>query len=122
MILALAALFWTLYFLTCAIWLSSQTFLEDLGPRLTFPLMWSGCTFFLWQHIASMAPRFGTFLFYNPVTHISEGIRSALIANHYGIALQTSACFLAIISIGLLLALLVGVYVRLEIVRHGNEN
>ena len=53
----------------------SQTFLEDLGPRLTFPLMWSGCTFFLWRHIASMAPRFGTFLFYNPVTHISEGIQ-----------------------------------------------
>ena len=77
--IALVTLFWSLLFLTLALWCSPHTMMDGLWPRVISPMFAFGCTFFPWKKIAMYSPRIGSCLLLNPMTHCVEGLRSALL-------------------------------------------
>lgn len=75
----MSILFIALFFLYLSFAYSFTWFMDNVWPRILSPLWGFGCVFFVWRQAYDISPILGYFFLLNPLTYISEGMRSAII-------------------------------------------
>lgn len=68
-----------LLFLSLALFLSTESMMGNMWPRLLVPLFIFGCNFYPWHSVTTYAPRLAWAMSFNPFTMATEGMRAALL-------------------------------------------
>lgn len=87
-IYSISLLFVSVFFLALGLRYQYYWFFDNVWPRRLTPLVISGCIFIPWTTIARFSPLIGFVSLLNPVTYISEGLRSSLLGGTAYIAPQ----------------------------------
>lgn len=79
----LVLLFFGIFFLYMSLSSSYEWFMDNLWPRVLSPLYSFGCTVFTWHQVYSISKPLALVCLLNPMTYISEGLRSLLIGGEF---------------------------------------
>lgn len=77
----ISLIFFSIFFLYLSFAYSFEWFMDNVWPRILSPLYGFGCTVFYWKQVKAISPFLSFLCLLNPLTYISEGIRSALLGD-----------------------------------------
>lgn len=75
--------------------------LGNTWDRILNPLLHLGCLFFIWRRVDDFSPLIGKILLFNPLTYISEGMRSTILFDGY---LPADLCIIVIFGFIMLMS------------------
>jgi ABC-2 type transport system permease protein len=110
----LALIFFSTAYLLTSFTIPFKKFMDNFWPLIGSPLMCSGSTFFTWKKLYAFAPSLATFLLLNPITYITEGLRSALLGGPDYIPLWICASVITSLILGMFVALSLSLNKRLD--------
>lgn len=78
----LILLFFSILFLALGILYEYTWFLDNIWPRRLAPLLILGCVYVPWSKVYNLSSIIGSILLVNPITYVSEGLRSSLLGTN----------------------------------------
>lgn len=75
--------FFSILFLAFGILYEYTWFLDNVWPRRLAPLIGLGCVYVPWMKVYHLSTTIGAALLLNPITYVSEGLRSSLLGKGY---------------------------------------
>lgn len=83
LVYVISLLFISIFFLLICFSANWKWLLNNTWDRILTPMLHLGCLFYVWHRVYDFSPLIGNILLFNPITYISEGIRSSLLTNGY---------------------------------------
>lgn len=100
MMVVLSSAFFSLLFFWAVMHFRSDSYFNDLWPRLLAPMYSFGCLFFTWKGFATHRPYLAKILLCNPITYCIEGLRTALCGGNEYLPLTLCVPVLAGLCVG----------------------
>lgn len=109
-------LFWSLFFINAAYTHSFNWFRSNIWVRRVMPLIICSSAYYPWIRVEQVSPLISRLMLLNPLTYISEGLRSSLLGGTDYIA--WNYCFTAVIFFCIVLCLFVkkNIHRRLDLI------
>lgn len=94
-------LFYGAFGLFIASWVKNSFNVDHMWTRIIYPLWFLGGYQFSWQSLYETAPRFATIGLLNPLLHITEGFRVAIMGTEGVVAFWTSVLFIVCVTLAM---------------------
>lgn len=111
---SLTLLFFSILFLAFGILYEYTWFLDNMWPRRLTPFIAFGCIYVPWFRVKSMSPMLSSLMLLNPLTYISEGMRSCLLGSHAYLAPSICLPVLIVVNVAAILLLAHAVHKKLN--------
>jgi ABC-2 type transport system permease protein len=94
-------IFWSLFFMSAVYSHSYNWFRNNIWARRIMPLFACSSAFYPWADVERVSPIISRLMLINPITYVSEGLRSSLLGGHNYIPWQQ--CLIALLFFCILL-------------------
>jgi hypothetical protein len=95
----LVTIFMSIFFHSICYGTTFVWFIDCIWPRCLTPLQVLGCSKFPWYAAFSISPLISRFLLLNPVTYVTEGMRSAILGTSGFISLEICFSIIALLTV-----------------------